>query len=288
MRFYKSVWTTVSRSFRDKWPNFKQLPNFWGCIMCAFFTAGSGVTCKAKSEAIIQVSIHKLPTTRVYQKHSCPLQFYSFTYTSVGCHKTKSDKLQGYWSLQLASINHCDSITISAASVQMKAAAGALKRQHHKKESFCRRWPHRLAPYHPFTLTTQFATKQQGHHGLVAFIPALRVWIYAAVLSWMIRKSLHISAGTVQEQKSKIFSRKSDLPILFQHLLIYNLWIFELLCWCVIKTERVTQLCLKPVVAQKDSTFVMWEKTGEHKRAITPLDWFYATLTFWWSPHHCW
>lgn len=170
----------------------------------------------------------------------------------------------------------------------MKAAAGALKRQHHKKESFCRRWPHRLAPYHPFTLTTQFATKQQGHHGLVAFIPALRVWIYAAVLSWMIRKSLHISAGTVQEQKSKIFSRKSDLPILFQHLLIYNLWIFELLCWCVIKTERVTQLFLKPVVAQKDSTFVMWEKTGEHKRAITPLDWFYATSTFWWSPHHCW
>lgn len=154
----------------------------------------------------------------------------SFTHTSVSYHKTKSDKLQGYWSLQLASINHCDSITSSAASVQMKAAAGALKRQHHKKESFCRRWPHRLAPYHPFTLTTQFATKQQGHHSLVAFIPALRVWLYAAVLSWMIRKSLHISAGTVQEHKSKDFSRKSDLLKLFQHLLIYNLWASVLMC----------------------------------------------------------
>lgn len=121
----------------------------------------------------------------------------------------------------------------------MKAAAGALKRQHHKKESFCRRWLHRLAPYHPFTLTTQFATKQQGHHGLVAFIPALRVWLYAAVLSWMIRKSLHISAGTVQEQKSNFFPESLIFLYCFN---ISSYIICESLSFCVDVSLKLKEL----------------------------------------------
>lgn len=210
-------------------------------------------------------------------------------------YKTKSDKLQRYWSVQLASINHCDSITISAASVQMKAAARALKRQHHKKESFCRWWPHRLAPYHPFTLTTQFASEQQGHHSLVAFIPALKVWLYAAVFSWMISEKASTSALVQHRTRSLNCFPES---LIFSNCFNMSSYIIcESLSFCVDVSLKLTELhnCVLNLRwhkktsprkhLQDDATFVVW---GEHKWAITPLDWFYATSTFWWSPHHCW